>query len=98
MAFAIENLLARSDFDVAAVNRVLAVMEQHPLKDHFSIGVLNNGTVTDKLSSVFSATRKRIACSTSLSKDEQSLHDQVERLLAIVNNSSYLQRGINYFC
>lgn len=88
LADAIETLLARPALDVAAVGRIISVMEKHPLTDHHSIGVLNNQTVIDKLSSVFSAIHKRTDPSTNSSEEEKHLNNKANYLLSTLSSSS----------
>jgi len=81
MAFAIEALMARPTLDVAAVIRIMTVMEAHPLTDNFSFGVANNGSVVGKLSSVICAMHKRTNAANSSSDETELLSNKANDLL-----------------
>ena len=81
MSFAVETMLSRPHVDAKAISQLLKVMEEHPLTDNFSIGVLNNRAVTDKLSSVCSLVLKYTEALTKPSSEESELQAQVRRIL-----------------
>lgn len=91
MAFAIETMLSRPQLDSKAVSRIMTVMEQHPLIDNFSIGVLNNQAVVDKLSSVFASVQQHTASLKNPSPEDQHLHDQASRLLTKLGSNQEYQ-------
>ncbi|MCE0723167.1 hypothetical protein [Legionella resiliens] len=88
LSFAIETLLERPHFNSKDVSGVITVLEQHPLQDHFSIGVQNNPVVVDKLRSVLSSVQNRITLLKTPSKTDKQLAGQIDTLLARLGNES----------
>ncbi|PWY55459.1 hypothetical protein DGG96_11815 [Legionella qingyii] len=88
LSFAIEALLERPHFDAKSISRIIDVLEEHPLQDHFSIGVRNNPVVVDKLTSVLSAVQKKTASLQAPSQADKQLHDKADLLYTKLKNSS----------
>lgn len=93
MSLAIEKLLARPKFDAIDVSKILAVMEEHPLSDHHSIGVLNNGTVVDKLDGVLSLAETKLR-NLKGSDKENELLDRISSLRTKI--SSFISWSLPY--
>lgn len=81
MALAIDTLLKRPKFNAEEVHRLLTVMSDHPLEDHFSIGVKNNMTVMSTLKSVISSVKEHTAAIPNPSPAEKALHQKTIELL-----------------
>lgn len=76
MALAIQQLLKRPTVDSAAVSRIIAVMEGHPLSDHCAFGVFNNQEVVDKLVSVNSQIQSHLETIENKSDEDNHLLQQ----------------------
>ncbi|WP_454782263.1 hypothetical protein [Legionella sp. WA2022007384] len=88
LSFAIEALLERPHFDAPSISRIIDVLEEHPLHDHFSIGVRNNPVVVDKLTSVLSAVQKKTSSLQAPSQADKQLYEKAELLFTKLKNSS----------
>ncbi|QMT61600.1 hypothetical protein [Legionella sp. PC997] len=86
LSFAIEALLERPHFDAKSISRIIDVLEEHPLQDHFSIGVRNNPVVVDKLTSVLSAVQKKTASLQAPSATDKQLYEKVDLLFTQLKN------------
>lgn len=92
MSYALQSLLLRPNFDYYAARQIIQVMNEHPLRDYCSFGVLNNQVVVDSLLSAFNATKKRICSLDSHSDDAKKLLIDTEKLIDRVNSESQKYR------
>ncbi|ARH00411.1 hypothetical protein [Legionella micdadei] len=81
MTLAIDTLLKRPKFNAEEIDKLLTVLSDHPMKDHFSFGVKNNPVVMDTLKSVLSSVSERSAKIPSPSAIEKALHQKTKHLL-----------------
>lgn len=91
MALFVRKLLDRPVFDSEAILHVLEVIEQHPLTDHFSIGVLNNSIVVDKLLSVLLDIQIRIHLISNKSDHDRNLQQFSSALMVRVGGETAKQ-------
>ncbi len=94
LSFAIETLLERPHFNSTSINRIINVLEEHPLQDHFSIGVRNNPVVVDKLTSVLSSVQQKTASLQYPSKADKKLQERVDLLLKKFANNCEEENGM----
>ncbi len=87
MVFAVKDLVDRCE-DLASIRRVLTVIEQHPLSDHFGIGVTTNPVVTGLLESVLTDVHAYSMLALHPSEESQPLIDQTNRILTRIGTSS----------
>jgi len=88
MTLSLQKLLARPVFDSTALAGIIAVMENHPLSDHCSFGVLNNETVVEKLVSVYSDIQTRLNSMPNKSAEEINLSKYISQLLEKIKYES----------
>ncbi|WP_131764269.1 MULTISPECIES: hypothetical protein [Legionella] len=81
MGLAVETLVKRQKFDAEEISKVLKVLEEHPLQDHFSLGVMNNPVVQSTLKSAISSVQERVTAIKKPNAAEQELQQQTEDLL-----------------
>ncbi|KGP63893.1 hypothetical protein EP47_07075 [Legionella norrlandica] len=86
ISYALQCLLARSDYDPNSSRQIIQVIKDHPLKDHCSFGVLNNQVVVDRLLSALNATKQQVK--DSHSEDAKELLIDTEELIERVEMES----------
>lgn len=92
IALALQKLIARPVFDSSAMSRVLTTLQQHPLFDHGSIGVLNNKIVVDNLLSVLFTIKTHLHSVIDKSMEDQQLLKQTVSLMKKIQEESQQYR------
>jgi hypothetical protein len=96
MALALRKLIARPLFDALAVGRILTVIEQHPLVDHCSFGVLNNKVVVENLLSVLTSIQVHLNSVVDKSVDDLRLLEHSTSLMTKIQEGSEQYRLLSF--
>lgn len=92
MSLAIEKLVARAILDSRAIGQILTVLEEHPLTDHYSVGVLSNKVVVDKLLSVLDDANRRLTLVAHKSAIDHQVLEQINHLMILIIGSEPSKR------